>query len=98
MAIDITTEQLLSLADAAKRLPGGRPGRKRHVSWFLRHKDDIELIRLGGQWYTSVEALQRYVERSTEAPIPQSPAPLRSTGERCRAVDKATRELAKHGI
>jgi hypothetical protein len=66
--IDIATEHLLTLAQAARLCPGGRQGRPTHSSTIYRwteygvrgHK--LEAIRLGGTLYTSREALQRFAE------------------------------------
>jgi hypothetical protein len=95
--IDISAEHLLSLADAAKRLPGGRTGKQRHVSWFIRNRDEIELIRIGGFWYTSVEALQRYADCRCNR-VTASSAPLRTAVERHKAIERAEAEAAKLGV
>ena len=66
--IDISEEKLVSLADAAKTLPG-RP----HVSTIWRwHTRGIRGIRLetvvvGGRRFTSRESLQRFAEATTAA-------------------------------
>jgi hypothetical protein len=69
--IDINTEHLLTLAQAARLRPAGRQGRPTHPStvyrWISRglrgHR--LESIRLGGTLYTSREALQRFAEQLT---------------------------------
>lgn len=66
--IDLRTEQVLSLADACSRLPR-RNGRKLHVSTLYRWAQRgikgvrLETGMLGGARVTSLEALQRFMER-----------------------------------
>src|SRR5437868_2812792 len=62
--IDLQSEQLLTLTQAARMRPLGRQGRPTHLStvyrWISRgvrgHR--LEAIRLGGSLYTSREAVQ----------------------------------------
>ena len=90
--IDLEREHLISLAQAAKLRPAGRQGRPTHVStvyrWISRgvrgHR--LEAIRLGGAWYTSVSALQRFanllshesVQIPLSTPTDQSPSQVDS--------------------
>lgn len=77
--IDITTEALLSLTEAARRLPGRR-GKRIHVAtlhrWASRGVKGVQLetVRVGGTRCTSMEALQRFIERVTGPREPQAPA------------------------
>jgi len=97
--IDIHTEYLLRVpTEAAKHIPG-RP----HVStiwrWYRRGIRGIklEIIRIGGRPYTSRQAIERFVERTTaaaEAPT----VPCSSTRARARAISDAERDLARAGI
>jgi hypothetical protein len=72
--IDLSSETLLTLAQAARLRPPGRRGRPTHVStiyrWIARgvrgHK--LQAIRLGGALFTSREALQRFAEQLTLGP------------------------------
>jgi hypothetical protein len=99
--IDISTETLLTLSQAARLRPPGRAGRPTHPStpyrWATRgirgHR--LEVVRLGGVTYTSREALQRFAERLTSdaAGLPAPPpAPDR------RAADAAAAELDRRGV
>ncbi|MBO0699620.1 MAG: DUF1580 domain-containing protein, partial [Zavarzinella sp.] len=69
--IDLATETLLSFAQAAKRLPGHRDGKRLDPSTVWRwHKRGsraadgrlvkLEATKIGGRSVTSVEALQRF--------------------------------------
>ena len=103
MSIDIHSEKLWLLKDAAKRLPS-RP----HVSTLWRwHKRGCRGIRLetvviGGQRYTSDEAMQRFVDRTTAAHddgVALPATPIHETLRKRRAaIEKAERELAEAGI
>lgn len=103
MAVDILNEDVVSLNDAAKILPN-RP----HVStmwrWYKRGVRGIRLETavLGGKRYTSKEAIQRFVERTTEAHDRGGAAPTKPINETMRqrraAIEKAERELSAAGI
>jgi hypothetical protein len=105
--IDLKSEQLLSLAEAAQRLPRGRGGRPTHFSTILRwiltgvrgpadEKVKLEAIRLGDRWLTSAEALQRFAEALT--PKSEAPPTLRSPARRERAAARAGAALEAAGI
>ena len=99
--IDISTEQLLTLPQAARVRPHGRLGRPTHPStvyrWISRGARGVagvvklEGVRLGGSWYTSREALQRFAEALTNG----STETVRGDTPRQRAdpVDEALRHL-----
>jgi hypothetical protein len=100
--IDITTEQLITLEDAAARIPPGRGGRPCNPStvyrWILSRK--LEGTRIGNRWLTSVEALQRHSERETLAVLGAKPAPqipVQTKGRR-KAIERAEREAELIGI
>jgi hypothetical protein len=94
--IDIATEKLITLAAAARLRPPSRGDRPTHPStvarWALRGLRGVklEVIRIGGQLYTSVEALQRFADRLTE-PERVGKAPAVQPG-------RAEQELARLGI
>ncbi|MGO9599982.1 MAG: hypothetical protein ACLP7Q_18485 [Isosphaeraceae bacterium] len=69
--IDIATERLINLPEAAKILPSARAGRPVHPStvWRLIVSGELEGLYSGNRWITSVEALQRHLERKTEAAL-----------------------------
>ena len=101
--IDISTEQLLTLPQAARVRPHGRLGRPTHPStvyrWISRGVRGVagvvklEGVRLGGSWYTSREALQRFAEALTNG----STETVRGDTPRQRAAD-ADEELRRLGI
>jgi hypothetical protein len=101
MSIDAATETLLTLAEAADRLPRRRRGRKLHVSTLYRWTVSgcrgviLESIQIGATRATSAEALQRFFDRLTQ---PASSPPLtRSMVRRQRQSEAAARELERFG-
>lgn len=66
--IDIASETVVSFSDACRYLPRRRQGRKIHAStlwrWGTRGLRGVrlELLKVGGQTCTSVEALQRFFD------------------------------------
>ena len=111
--IDISTERQLGLQDAAKLYPSFRNGRPTHISTLLRHITRgvrlvngevvrLEGARLGGRWITSVEAVQRFMERLTSDALGDASkantTPIRTTQQRRRELDRVDRELADAGF
>jgi hypothetical protein len=99
--IDLKTEEMLSLAQAAARLPRGRGNRPVHFSTILRwilagvrgpagEKVKLEGIRLGDRWLTSAEALQRFAEALTpqSATVSAPRSPLRREAAARRAGER----------
>lgn len=64
----VRDENVLSLKEAAKRLPHLRNDRPVHVSTIWRWKQrglggiKLECAKIGGQWVTSLEALERFFD------------------------------------
>lgn len=106
MAIDPTSENLLSLTDAAGRLPARRGGKRPHVSCLYRWSTSgckgvvLETVQVGGTRCTTTEALARFFRRLTElAGIEQSASlPMRTPTARRRAAARAIRELEREGV
>lgn len=102
MAIDPTSETLLSLTDAAKLLPRRRGGKKCHCSTLFRWTTAgckgviLESIQVGGTRCTSRESLARFFARLTDASSP--PQPHGSPARRQRAAEAADRELQRQGL
>lgn len=105
MAIDLKTETVLSLRDAADFLPRRRRGKRPYFStlyrWALKGFRGVRLetIRIGGTLCTSKEALQRFADRLV--PIGAAAGPTGSfvsSASRRRARLDAERELDKAGI
>jgi hypothetical protein len=76
MAIDVCTEQVVTLSEATKELPKVRNGNHLHFStlsrWIQKGRiaQDgtnirLESIKIGGTTCTSLEALQRFFDRLT---------------------------------
>src|SRR4051794_6719645 len=73
MSIDITIERLIALKEYTRMRPPGRNGRPMSIATAYRHIFHgvrgvrLEHVKLGGNTYTSLEAVQRFAERLTEA-------------------------------
>jgi len=96
MQINIVSEQLVTLTEAAKLLPD-RPSSTTMWRWSRKGVGGkvLETITIGGKVYTSVEALQRFATcRGGNAPQSDH----RSPAARERAIRKAEQELADAGI
>lgn len=67
--IDFMTERLIALCDLPDLLPkrNGRPISRSTISRWIRHGSGggwrLESVQLGGLTYTSVEAVQRFMDR-----------------------------------
>ena len=103
--IDLANETVVSLKEAAKLVPGRKPGKRAHVStlhrWALNGCDGIKLetLRLGGVLVTSVEALQRFAEECSRGEGASAGAvTIRTNRARQRAIAQAERELDAAGI
>lgn len=100
--IDITTEEVISLNEAAAGLPKRRAGCRPHVATLYRWTQRgvrgvlLETIQIGGTRCTSREALQRFFMKLTNQ-RPQAPQILSPTvvSRRQRAVE---RELDREGL
>jgi hypothetical protein len=97
--VDITNETLIPLREAPGHLPKRPNGKRLHVSacyrWITRGVRGVvlESIRIGGTTYTSLEALQRFGDRLSSAPLPdhdKAPAPQ----SRQREIERAARRVA----
>ncbi len=98
--IDVTTENLITLAEAAKLVPG-RHGRGVHVASVYRwamtgcRGTKLETVAVGGARLTSREAVARFAARCSGHPEIPPPRPKQ---ERERAAHRAGRELAALGV
>jgi hypothetical protein len=108
--IDLTTEALISLPEAARLMPPGRRNRPVNLSTILRWVLDgvrlpsggtvrLQAVRMGGRWLTSKEALQRFADAQTPRldGRPEETAP-RPPAARQRASERAARGLEEAGI
>jgi hypothetical protein len=104
--IDSRTEEILSLTEAARRLPIRRGGKRPHLSCLYRWTVSgcrgvvLESISIGGTRCTSAEALQRFFDRlSRKATTPIEPTPVdRTHAARNQASERAAQELARRGV
>ena len=98
--IRLDAEHLLSLTDAAKRLPRRRMGKRPHVATLYRWStrgvrgEVLETIQVGGTRCTSTEALQRFAERLSRPFTGDSPRSDTGRSEHRRAE----RQLDAAGI
>ncbi len=96
--IDIKTEKLISVAQAAAMLPPTRHAKKTHGSTIIRwiHRGvrgrRLDALRVGGCWYTSVEALARFAE------CPHAPADETIDSPSRSRARRADRELDRLGL
>lgn len=101
MPIDLQSEDVLSLTQAAKTLPRRRRGKKPHVATLYRWAANglrgvrLETLQVGGTMCTSMEALQRFFDRLGDRSSPVSTA---TSIPRRRAMEKADEQLAKEGF
>jgi uncharacterized protein DUF1580 len=100
--IDSRNEDLMTLAAAARTLPG-RKGRGINPStlwrWHVRgiRGQRLETLMVGGTRYTSAQAIQRFFERATSAADGQS-VPAATAAQRRRAMQAAEQELIAAGL
>jgi hypothetical protein len=107
--LDLSVEQPIPLAAAAKLIPPARRGKRCHLSTLVRwitagcrapsgERVRLEAVRLGSRWVTSMGAIQRFSERLTpRLDAPAAPAP-RTPARRARAAERAGAELESLGI
>lgn len=95
---DLLKEQRLSLTKLAQQQGVSVPTPWR---WSNRGVKGVvlETFSIGGRRYTTQEAFQRFVERSTAAAqgVPSSPA-TRTNRQREAAIKRAEAELARAGV
>ncbi len=97
MAIDLLSERLLTLQQAAEFLPRLRRGRKVHPHTLYRWISTgvrgvrLDVVRVGRTLVTSVEGLQRFAVRLASGPAP-------GATEAGPAVEAAERELDRRGL
>jgi hypothetical protein len=98
---------------APKLPPSFRQGKPTHISTILRWITRgirplngeivrLEGARLGGRWTTTVEAVERFMDRLTVGALgdvanPDVPAP-RTSRQRQRQLDRVNRKLDKAGL
>ena len=102
--IDVNSEQVISFAELAKRLPRRRAGQPVHVGTIHRWRRPgirgiaIEAVKIGGVWCTSLQAYARWVERLTSAAAQGEPRNQAAPSERARNEHGVERQLDDLGI
>ena len=95
LAIDLKNETIISLAQAAGRLPrrcNGRPVSPKTIyRWTSEglQGDHLEWIQVGNRRCTSIEALNRFLERRTDRLIGAHAARAADERKRQRAIQNA---------
>src|SRR5262249_31811722 len=111
-SLQLLSEQLISLPQAARRIPPYRGGRTnpstifRWVTKGVRLPDSsllgLEGIRLAGRWITSSEAVDRFIAAQNSACNPNGDEPrrpaVRTPGQRQKASERASRALDEMGF
>ena len=104
MAIDPTTETLVSLGEAAKLLPTRRRGKRPHISCLYRWTTAgirgvvLESLQVGGTRCTSKEALSRFFQRLTNASPSRDETVSRRACQREQDRQRAEEECRAAGI
>ena len=99
MSIDLTAENPITLAEAARTLPGGPV----HVStthrWRMKGVRGVRLETFlrGGIRFTTDQAIERFFAATTAAADGDA-TPVRTSRQRERAIEQAERELEQSGI
>jgi len=94
--IDMNNEQLVPLRAVPRLLPRRRSGKTVHISavyrWIQRGVRGVQLeaVRVGGTTYTSLEALQRFAERTVTRSNHREAEPAPS---RKKSLQRADTEL-----
>lgn len=98
--VDIHSEKLISVVQAASLIPPSRSGRATHTSTIIRwiHRGSrgrrLEAVRIGGCWYTSIEALARFAEFTP----PREDAATTTSRSSQSHARRANEELEKLGL
>ena len=96
--VDVLSEYMVTLTEATRIIPG-RPCSSSIWRWYQHGCRGIKLETaiVGGRRFTSREAIERFVRRTTEA---RNGSPINSTPSRRRqaAITAAEAELTAAGI
>ena len=101
MCIDIETERCIPLSQSPKHIPG-RPNASTPYRWAtvgVRGGIKLETIVVGGQRFTSIEAIARFIQRTTaNSSGASAPAPRPTSRQREAAIRRAERGLRAAGV
>ncbi len=101
--IDFRKETIVSMSEAARRMPG-RPNVSTLWRWRKKGINGVKLetIKCGSKRLTSLEAVQRFVTASTAAvdqPMPPEMAAMPGRGRSSKRRRESTqKELAAYGL
>jgi hypothetical protein len=105
MPIDLATEKVINLREAAALLGRGRNGRPMHISTLVRaitrgSPDGVRLeaLKAGRRWLTTTEAVQRWLEAATPRSERGGTGIDRSPSGRRRAAAQEEKELGRRGV
>lgn len=101
--IDVKTETLINLSEAAAMVPSCKPGKKTNIAtirrWITKGHNGIRLESVGrpGGTLTSREAVQRFLEAIGG---PRNPSPRHRPDRKPsnRELEEMERECVKRGI
>ena len=102
--IDLSSETLVSLAEAAKTLPRRRAGKKPNVATLYRWTSEgvrgvhLEFLQVGATRCTSVEALSRFFAVLTEQAAGRPVTPPAKPHHRRKQIEAAEKKLSAAGI
>lgn len=102
--MSVLDENKLTFSDAAKLIPGryGEPTRQSLRRWAAvgilvnGQRVKLEARRVGGTWWTSKEAVARFIDAMNPDNVP--PEPIRSPAANTRAAQAAGKKLAARGL
>lgn len=101
LPIDLTTETPIPINQAPKHYPSGRPNISTVYRHFTRGCRGVRLETFveGGRRYTTIEAIARFIERTTANSTGASlPTPRPTSRQREVEIRKAEKESANAGI
>lgn len=89
MSVDIHSENLVRLTQAAKHVPG-HPHVATLWRWVQRKSNPLECVRVGGCIFTSIEAIDRFIAGCN----PDEQASPPADAARCHARAEAELDAA----
>ena len=89
-------ERMLALLSAFEAATGYRPALSTVVRWILKgiRGQRLEAKKIGGKWFASVEACQRFIA-ATNAPPESAPNEKQVPGQRPLNQSKRDRDIAR---
>ncbi len=98
--IDTRAEEMIPIGQAPTHFPG-RPNISSIYRWFGKgcRGAKLETVVCGAKRYTSIEAIQRFIEATTANSPGADPQPIRRTSrQREAAIRRAEADLQRAGI